>query len=162
VRQAPGGSSATRRELHPDHSREVEWCIQGLPVCVAGSEDVQRPLSPDGRWIANNSEESGAREVYIQSFPPGRGKWQISVVGGDFPLWRNDGRDLFYLAGDSGASGKLMAVSLTIAGDRVTAATPQFLFDCPKGAGYSFAVTDNGRRFLVLERVKVTPNRSRS
>jgi Tol biopolymer transport system component len=114
-------------------------------------------FSPDGRWIAYNSEESGAWEVYIQSFPPGRGKWQISVGGGGRPLWRNDGRELFYLAGDSGGTGKLMAVSLTIAGDRVKASTPLFLFDCPRIAGYSVGVTDNGRRFLVLERVKAAP-----
>jgi Tol biopolymer transport system component len=114
-------------------------------------------FSPDGRWMVYNSDESGAREVYLQSFPPGRGKWQISVVVVGLPLWRNDGRELYYMAGNSGGTGNVMAVSLTIAGDRVTASTPQFLFECPRSAGYSIAVTDNGRRFLVLERVKATP-----
>jgi hypothetical protein len=109
---------------------------------------IRAQFSPDGQWIAYTSDESGAQEIYIQSFPSGKGKWQVSIGGGYQPQWRDDGRELFYLAGTGMA--KLMAVSITASGDRVTAGSPKFLFDClrlPSGA--SFGVADNGRQFLV-------------
>src|SRR5262249_58835839 len=54
-------------------------------------------LSPDGRWIAYFSNESGRQEVYVVSFPKLTGKWQVSTAGGAMPLWRRDGREIFYL-----------------------------------------------------------------
>ena len=67
-------------------------------------------LSPDGRWIAFNSQESGRWEVYVASFPSFADKRQVSRGGGCQPLWRNDGKEFFYL----GLEGKLMAVDTTI------------------------------------------------
>jgi Tol biopolymer transport system component len=67
-------------------------------------------VSPDGRWLAYGSNESGRWEIYIQSFPtPGGGKWLISKDGGISPRWRRDGRELFYYAGD----GQLVAVPIS-------------------------------------------------
>jgi eukaryotic-like serine/threonine-protein kinase len=67
-------------------------------------------VSPDGRWVAYNSRESGRFEIYVQSFPvPGRGKWQISKDGGGHSRWRRDGRELFFYALD----GRLMGVPIT-------------------------------------------------
>ena len=69
-------------------------------------------FSPDGKWIAYSSDESGRREVYVQGFAPDRvpaaavGKWQISTAGGDKPRWRRDGKELYYIAPDR----KMMAV----------------------------------------------------
>jgi Tol biopolymer transport system component/predicted Ser/Thr protein kinase len=113
-------------------------------------------FSPDGRWIAYQSNESGAYEVFIESFPPDKGKWQISIGGGTQPQWRDDGRELFYLAGITGGAGKLMAVSITVSGDRVTAGLPKFLFDCLRLAGNSYGVADKGQQFLVAEPMKAT------
>ncbi len=81
------------------------------PVVVAraltGIVDQAR-MSHDGKWVAYNSTESGRSEVYVVPFPPTGDRWQVSVDGGAQPLWRRDGRELFYLAPD----GALMAVGV--------------------------------------------------
>src|SRR5262249_31302262 len=71
----------------------------------------QARFSPDGKWVAYASDESGTFEVYIQEFPGPGGKWQISTRGGFQPTWRADGRELYYIAAD----GQLMAVPITTA-----------------------------------------------
>ena len=58
------------------------------------------PLSPDGRFLAYHSNESGRSEVYVQEFPEARSKWQVSPDGGRDPFWRGDGRELYYRAPD--------------------------------------------------------------
>ena len=90
-------------------------------------------VSPDGRWLAYNTDESGRFEVYVQSFPaPGGGKWQISKDGGWFPRWRRDGRELFYYASDE----RLMAVPVRSATRLdVGAAVPLFEAHLLNGPG---------------------------
>jgi Tol biopolymer transport system component len=69
---------------------------------LEGSTFLDQPaLSPDGKWLAYRSAESGLPQVYIAPFPTGNGKWQVSTNGGVFPRWRRDGRELFYLSLDS-------------------------------------------------------------
>ena len=53
-------------------------------------------FSPDGKWVAYDSAETGSTQVYIQSYPPGAGKWQVSRDGGDQPFWRGDGKELYF------------------------------------------------------------------
>ena len=65
-------------------------------------------FSPDGRWLAYSSDESGRAEVYVTPFPHGGSKWQVSLAGGSNPRWRRDGRELYYMAADS----KLMAAEV--------------------------------------------------
>src|SRR5262249_55283249 len=65
-------------------------------------------FSPDGRWVAYTSDETGTYEVYVQSFPIGAGKWQISRGGGGLPKWRADGKELLYVN-----NGTLMSVEVT-------------------------------------------------
>jgi hypothetical protein len=65
-------------------------------------------FSPDGKWVAYASNESGRWQVYVTSFPDGRGKWQVSTDGGEQPRWRGDGKEIFFLSSDA----KLMAVSV--------------------------------------------------
>ena len=65
-------------------------------------------ISPDGRWMAYSSNESGRGDVYVTRFPEPVGKWQVSTHGGGFPVWRRDGRELFY----RGSDGTLMAVPI--------------------------------------------------
>ena len=91
---------------------------------------VNERISPDGRWMAYNSTESGQSEVFVTAFPSATGKWQISNGGADEPRWRSDGKELFFL----GANGKLMATAVTT-GTQFSAGTPQALFDIPMGYG---------------------------
>jgi tricorn protease-like protein len=103
-------------------------------------------FSPDGRWIAYQSDESGQLEVYVQSFPPGAGKFQVSAGGGISPRWRADGRELYFRSGDS-----LTAVTIETS-PRFAAGVPQKLFSgraVPAGTVRTYDVTPDGSRFLV-------------
>ncbi|HEV8346630.1 MAG TPA: protein kinase [Vicinamibacterales bacterium] len=113
-----------------------------------GSKD-QSHLSPDGRWIAFNSDESGGWEVYVARFPDFSGKRQVSNHGGTQPLWRGDSRELFYLS----PQGMLMAVE-TRAAETMQPSVPRALFQTNliPGAGVGqYGVTANGQRFLIAE-----------
>lgn len=77
-------------------------------------DDVQAQFSPDGRWLAYASNQSGRHEIYVRTFPEPGGQWQVSTGGGIYPRWRPDGRELFYVAPDS----RLMAVPIRVASDQ--------------------------------------------
>jgi len=112
--------------------------------------EVQGRFSPNGRWMAYASDESGRFEVYVRPFPAASGLTQISIAGGMQPEWRRDGQELFYISTD----GKLTAVPVTTDGPAFTAGTPQALFDVEvpePSAPYpsDYAVTADGQRFFV-------------
>ena len=103
-------------------------------------------VSPDGRWIAFNSLESGRWEVYAASFPSFTDKRQVSRDGGGQPLWRNDGKELFYLS----LQGKLMAVDTRL-GATLETSDPTSLFQAPIGVNPiidQYAVARDGQRFI--------------
>jgi eukaryotic-like serine/threonine-protein kinase len=114
-------------------------------------------LSPDGRWLAYVSDVSGRFEVYVQSFPEGGGKRQVSNGGGSGPRWPRDGRELFYYAGD----GKLMAAPVR-SGDSLELGAAVPLFEFRGGTVWDFfapyAVTADGQRFLINAVVDTEPN----
>ncbi len=112
--------------------------------------DAHGQFSPDGRWVAYGSDESGRAEVYIQSFPIGSGKWQISTSGGDQPQWRRDGKELFYI----GADRVLMSVPIA-GGASVSPGRPEALFQTNTpitgltDARNTFTPAADGNRFLM-------------
>jgi len=81
-------------------------------------------LSPDGKWLAYTSDESGRTEVYVRQFPEGRGKWQVSTEGGSFPRWSPDGRLLFFRR-----QGRLMEVDVDIRDGSFQADRPRQVLD---------------------------------
>jgi eukaryotic-like serine/threonine-protein kinase len=110
-------------------------------------------FSPDGKWVAYTSDESGTNEVYVQSFPAGGGKWRVSSKGGDWVRWRRDGREMFYIAGDR----KLMSVAVQAISGSLEFGTPRTLFTIPfvappagVSAPYTYDVMPDGQRFLAL------------
>ena len=110
-------------------------------------------FSPDGRFVAFTSDESGRDEVYVQRFPKGP-KHLVSVGGGGEPVWRRDGRELFYVAPD----GQLTAAAVTVRGADVETEPPRPLFDLHEGGSDAFVrrqydVSPDGERFLVVRRV---------
>ncbi|HEX4950461.1 MAG TPA: hypothetical protein VFZ34_27595, partial [Blastocatellia bacterium] len=114
-------------------------------------------FSPDGRWVAYQSNESGKYEVYVQTFPAGGGKWQVSTSGGNTTHWRSDGKELFYISLDR----KLMAVEIK-GGATFEAGLPKVLFDLAAAQVQrdTFTVTADGQRFLFpryLRENTVTP-----
>jgi Tol biopolymer transport system component len=115
-------------------------------------------FSPNGRWVAYRSTESGKSEVFVEGLAldpsQARGKWQISVDGGELPRWRSDGKELFYHWGDS-----YFAVDVETGGPSFKAGIPRQLFSLPTvdssiGGGSPFVVTRDGQRFLVLAQVE--------
>ncbi len=86
--------------------------------------EVLAALSPDGRWVESQTNESGRFEVVVQSFPDAGGKWPVSTAGGAAPRWRADGKELYFLAPDA----TMMAVRVTVAGTSFEAGTPVALF----------------------------------
>ena len=99
-------------------------------------------ISPDSRWIAYGSDQSPhPQQVFVASIPAGKGSWQISTEGGDSPIWRRDGKELFYRQGT-----KLMAVPIRLTETTVDSGEPQVLFEVPSTA--RFQVSRDGQRFL--------------
>ena len=104
-------------------------------------------FSPDGQWIAYQSNESGRPEIYVAPFSGKGGKWQVSTTGGLFPRWRGDGRELFYIAPE----GRLLAASVSAqsSGFEVGAVATLFAMRMKANQRYPYDVTADGRRFLV-------------
>jgi eukaryotic-like serine/threonine-protein kinase len=109
-------------------------------------------FSPDGRWIAYNSNESGRPEVYVVSFGAGTGKWQVSNTGGVLPVWRHDGKELFYWSLDNTLSS--VSVESKSPAIEVSAPRPLFRLRNPMGnVGITspYDVSEDGQRFPMIE-----------
>jgi dipeptidyl aminopeptidase/acylaminoacyl peptidase len=118
---------------------------------------IAAQVSPDGRWVAYFSNESGRGDVYLQAFPTASGKWLISTNGGHSPRWRRDGKELFYVAADQ----KLMAVSVDARDSAPEISAPTELFDLGAFGGIGgsgsavgsnrqqYDVSGDGQHFVV-------------
>ena len=118
-------------------------------------------FSPDGRWIAYTSNESGRTEVYVRPFPggasSGSGKWQISTGGGRYPIWSRNGRELFYENPDS----RIMVVTYTAKADSFAAGKPSSwsnteILQPRAGDAWNLALAPDGKRFAVFPRPEAT------
>ena len=142
-------------EIDPTTKRDL-WALpltgdrKPMRLLSTPADEFAAAFSPDGRWVAYASNESGLYQVYVQGFPEPRGKWQISTgaATATFPRWSRDGKELFY---DS--SGELIAVDVTATalGGEFKAGTPRDLFAGLRGlGGHNFDVSPDGRRFIVI------------
>ncbi|MBV9574129.1 MAG: serine/threonine-protein kinase [Acidobacteriales bacterium] len=124
----------------------------GAPVPFAETTASARngQISPDGKWVAYASNESGDWEIYVTTFPGGEGKWQISRGSGTEPRWRGDGKEIFYI----GQSGMMMAATVSTDGT-FSSGTPASLFPVRGRAfisstdTFTYDVAKDGQRFLV-------------
>jgi dipeptidyl aminopeptidase/acylaminoacyl peptidase len=138
--------------LQPPNGRRQVWALpmQGGAqpyVTLTGPGDIeQAQLSPDARFVAYRSNESGRPQVYVQNFPPTAARWQISTDGGYFPQWRRDGKELYFIHG-----GAMMAVDIRTSGEKLEAGLPQQLFDrqITTGGRNAFVVSQDGQKFIV-------------
>jgi serine/threonine protein kinase len=125
------------------------------PYLQTQFEEQDGQFSPDGKWVAYSSNESGQYEVYVQSFPPSGAKFPISSGGGSEPQWRNDGKELFYLVADQ----TLMATAVELgrsASEPFWAGLPKPLINVPPASTIgrtrrSYAVSNDGQRFLITD-----------
>jgi WD40 repeat protein len=129
----------------------------GKPLKLPFTARGGATFSPDGRWVAYGSQESGQDQVFVRSFPDGLHPSQISSLGGTEPRWRGDGQELYYLASD----GHIVAVSITARRDTLEIGPPRPLFATHATGvtlgilgGPQYTVTRDGQRFLVSEQVE--------
>jgi len=137
VSWSPDGRSVVFSRFKPAGAAGVDtWLLtltgepKASPFNDSPFDKAQARISPDGRWIAYTTNDSGTYQIVVQSFPdPNGGRWQITAQGGIEPKWRRDGRELYYLAFD----GNLMSVPVKEvgAGRTFEAGTPAVLFQTP-------------------------------
>jgi hypothetical protein len=139
-------------------SRDIWWlrntaAAASVPLLTSEFNEIQPSLSPDGRWMAYASDESGSWEVHVQAFPELGSKRTISVGGGAEPLWSADGRELFYLSADH----RLMSVDVAL-GQTLKVGKPRPLFVAPITWNASlyrtfyrrhYGVTPDAQRFVI-------------
>lgn len=118
-----------------------------IPYVATNANEIYGHFSPNGRYVAYSSNESGIFEIYVQSFPETGGKWRISRNGGSQPEWRADGKELFFIAPDR----TLFSTNVSTEGE-FTFRSPQALFrtqvddfDAPN----RYVVSNDGQKFLI-------------
>jgi serine/threonine-protein kinase len=121
------------------------------PFLRTASTEMYPQFSPDGRWLAYASTDSGRMEVYVRPFPGPGGKWQISNGSGLFPMWSPKAHELFYHSADS----RIMVAAYTAKGDSFLADKPRLwserrLTDSGTGIAPNLAVAPDGKRFAIL------------
>jgi Tol biopolymer transport system component len=150
---AAGFTPDARTILFRGFSSDTGWDL--FTVAVDGSSPPQRllqtpanenetSLSRDGRFVAYTSDESGRTEVYLSRFPEMSGRVAVSAGGGQRPMWRADGRELYFV----GPGNRLMAAAVSIAGSSPTVAPASSIFEAPLFAAL-YAPAANGSRFLI-------------
>jgi eukaryotic-like serine/threonine-protein kinase len=149
---SPDGRYILFNQVTPNHEREL-WAVAATRgsepfAVVAESKPVRKGVfSPNGRFLAYVSGESGQDEVYVRPFPKGGRKWQLTRQGGLDPRWSRDGRELFYITGHS-----FVSVQVDLSGDACKAGPPHELFTfLPAGIGRNACdAARDGRHFLCV------------
>jgi eukaryotic-like serine/threonine-protein kinase len=159
----PSGKYLAFRENQP----QTGWDILILPIdgdeasgWKAGQPTVflaspfiesEAAFSPDGRWLAYQSDESGKNEIYVRPFPSREGKWPVSTAGDEYPTWSRNGKELFYRTSDQ----RIWVASYTVEGDSFRPDKPQLWSDgtfTDRGARIrNFDLHPDGQRFAVLK-----------
>ena len=146
---SPAGTALLFEEIHPETQIDL-WILSedgtADPFLVTPANERSAKFSPNGRYVAYESDESGENEVHIRDYPTGVRKWVISSGGGYAPAWSQDGKELFYRSGEH-----LMAVE--VESDPVfRASKPTTLFKAPRAYGRHsiFDITPDGERFIMV------------
>ena len=152
----------TQRDIRYIEFRSDGDAVESATFLGSPANERHPKLSPDGRFLAYTSDESGRDEIYVRPFPGGEGKWQASTNGGTQPRWRGDGRELYY-----SETGTIMAVAVSIEG-AFALGRPQRLFVTPgltsTTGSWNYDVSADGQRFLTIapvEEADTTPPKIR-
>jgi serine/threonine protein kinase len=141
-----------RRRLPQQYAADI-WILpltargKAFPFIKSAFDKRFCAFSPDGRWLAYASNESGRFEIYVAPFPGAKGKWQVSSSGGTFPKWREDGKEVFYLGSDN----RVRATEIATRGSSVRVGSTEILFrvQTVPAPMSPFDATSDGRRFLI-------------
>jgi eukaryotic-like serine/threonine-protein kinase len=130
----------------------IDGSGEAVPLVATSANEVNGEVSPDGRWLAYQSDESGQAEVYVRPFPGvAGGRWQISYGGGRHPMWGRDARELFFVEAD----GRLAAVRV-MPGEAFVPSRPERVSEVAFFSGFvsrSYDISPDGKRFLVVQTV---------
>jgi len=146
----PDGQTLVFNELSPKTGYDI-WLLSAAgdatPFLQTSSNEKRAAISPNGRWMAYQSDESGRTEIYVCPFPQAEPKRQVSIEGGTEPLWNPNGRELFYRDGN-----KVMAVQTETEGTLVLA-QPQLLFESDSylTQDSTYDVSADGERFVMID-----------
>src|SRR5262249_32752206 len=154
---SPDGTQVVLTELSPTTGEDVMALRldthQVFPLVQTPFDERNGVVSPNGRWLAYEANDSGRVEIYVRPFPDAdRGHWQVSTNGGTQPLWAHSGQELFYFASD----GALMRVAIAN-GPTWTAGAPAKLFDrgynvSMGGLSYrNYDLAADGQHFLMIK-----------
>ncbi len=150
---SPDGRFLVYARPQPDRGRDL-WLLpldggaaEPRPLLVTEFDEFAVDFSPDGRWITYQSDESGRSEVYVTSFPDADRRWPISTAGGSEPRWRDDGKEITFVA-----PGEIITtVEVSPSGESLNFGRPLALFRLPDtGFGSSALPTADGERLLVI------------
>jgi WD40 repeat protein len=132
--------------LAAEHASPKAETAKPFAFVQTSFNDQNGKFSPDGHWVAYSSGESGRLEVYVARFPGPGAKQQLSIAGGDYPRWRSDGREIFYLSLDL----RLMAAEVSVRGNTFEVGQVYPLFGpAPINRGYLYDVSADGQKFLL-------------
>src|SRR6185295_10100450 len=155
----PDGAAVVFTEATPTMGFDLmRLAIDGTrrvtPLLQTKFDERNGIVSPDGRWLAYDSNSTGSFEIYVKPFPNvGGGQWEVSTAGGTRPLWARSGKELFYF----GADGALVRVPVEAHGTTWSAGTPTKLLEgryyAGDGAsgGRAYDVSPDGQRFLMIK-----------
>src|SRR5262249_4057016 len=142
----PVGGAIWAMTLSGDR-KQVELVKPDTPQGSIGSHRI----SSDGHWLAYTARDSGREDVYVTTFPGGKSRWQVSTEAGTFPVWRGDGKEIYFV----GLDGILRAVQVKAQGENLDIGPSQNLFAIHTGNQNPlfapFDATADGQRFLVLQ-----------
>ena len=153
----PDGAAAVFNRGTPTMGRDLQQvALDGThrvtPLLETPADERNGVVSPDGRWLAYESNSTGAFEIYVRPYPNvGGGVWQVSTAGGRQPLWARNGKELFFL----GADNALLAVAVDAGGATWNAGAPMKILEARyytgTGSGRSYDVSLDGQRFLMIK-----------
>jgi hypothetical protein len=151
-----GNSNTDLATIVPDGKAAPNGLVRTPPP----NREFNGRFSPDGRWFAYQSNESGRNEIFVQAFPTSGGKWQVSTAGGNAPMWRADGKEIVY----QGPDDTFFAVDIKATGAAFEIGTPVRLFQRRVAHNQfernSWAMARDSQRFLLIVPIEDSNPRS--
>src|SRR5579862_3563202 len=169
---SPDGKTLAFFQFSPNSSVNAGVCCEIFTLTVDASGqpgqaksyfsqahpgDSYPAISPDGHWMAYQSNESGTPQIYVVPFPNPGGKWQISAAGGVFPLWSKAGHTLFFLGPGSNSNGALFEAPYSVQGNSFQPGKPELLFQGGfefRSPYFPYDVAPDGKHFAMFEAVQ--------